>query len=133
MRFKSFTRSIAAVGFSILFLSAFARPAMAQSGLGQLDDSEAAASTPKLTLSPGTLDFGNVGVGSTGAPHTEQATNLSKKKKIKFQSISASGVFSVSDDHCSSSPLAHGASCDVDVVCAPTATGGRQWNAYLHL
>ena len=123
-RFKSFRLSIAAASFSMPFLiTAFARPVMAQSGLARPDDSESAASTPKLTLSPGTLDFGNVSVGSTGAPHTEQATSLSKKKKIKFRSISASGIFSVSDDHCSSSPLAHGASCDVDVVCAPTATG----------
>src|SRR5712671_3261646 len=102
MGFKSFARSIAAISFAVLFLiAAFAHRAMAQSGLRQPDDSESVVSAPKLTLSPGNLDLGNAVVGSTSAPQTEQAINPSKKKNIKFKSISASGIFSVSDEHCS--------------------------------
>jgi hypothetical protein len=56
MRFKSFTRSIGGLGFSLLFLiAAFARPALAQSDEDASPDSRTAVS--KLSVSPKTLSF----------------------------------------------------------------------------
>jgi hypothetical protein len=56
MRFKSLTRSIAALSFSLLFLlAAFARPALAQSDDDLSPESKTAVS--KLSVSPTTLSY----------------------------------------------------------------------------
>ncbi len=57
MRFKkSFTRSIATLSFSLLFLiAAFARPALAQSDQDASPDTKKAVS--KLSVSPTTLRY----------------------------------------------------------------------------
>jgi hypothetical protein len=56
IRFKSFTRSIAAIGFSLLFLAAaFARPALPQSDDDASPDSKKAVS--KLSVSPTKLTY----------------------------------------------------------------------------
>jgi hypothetical protein len=71
-------------------------------------------------VSPGSLNFGSQGVGTTSAPHTITISNPSNVK-FNIASIVASGNFSQTND-CGAS-LVPGAHCDVTVKFTPTATG----------
>lgn len=100
-------------------LAARERPAFAQAEADDL----AAPGAAKLLLNPGDLNFGTVAINTTSPAQIERSAGVSATKKIIFKNITASGVFSVSDDHCSGTKLTPGSDCEVDVVCAPTATG----------
>src|ERR1039458_2054251 len=102
---KSFTRSIAALSFSLLFLlAAFARPALAQSD----DDAQMefhASANSKLNFG---LDFGDVVVGTTSPPQTVTVINRSSKKAIKVRDIIVRPPFVESASTCGSSIPAGG-------------------------
>src|ERR1700674_1855717 len=75
-----------------------------------------------LKVSPNSLSFGNVPVGTTSPEQTVLATNGSKKVTIDFASILTSPPFIKSSDTCDGS-LAPSGTCSVGVECMPTTTG----------
>src|ERR1700722_1049621 len=81
-----------------------------------------AAGSANLKVSPKSLSFGNVPVGSTSPEQTVLATNGSKKITINFASILTSPPFVKSSDTCDGS-LAPSGTCSVGVECMPTTTG----------
>src|SRR5579862_8922627 len=126
MRVKSFTRSLAAVTFVLLFLmSAFARPVLAQSSAeGDLQfrvssSKQFRSSSSKFKFG---ADFGDVIVGTTSAPETVGLINTNNKKTIKIKSISVSPPFSEVSDTCDGS-LSAGSVCDIIIVFTPTSPG----------
>src|SRR5271155_4228709 len=111
----------AAFTLSLLFLLvAFAHPALAQSA--QPDKKVKAPKPPKLSFSPGTLNFGDENVGVTSASKTVTVTNHSTTAAVSIASIVAASPFVVVGGNCGSSiPAAQ--QCTVDVAFKPTATG----------
>jgi FG-GAP-like repeat/Abnormal spindle-like microcephaly-assoc'd, ASPM-SPD-2-Hydin len=77
-------------------------------------------STPFKAISPGSLNFGSQGVGTTSVAQTITITNPSNVK-INVASIAATGKFNQSNNCVGS--LAIGAHCSVNVTFTPTATG----------
>ena len=77
---------------------------------------------PAVSLTPSSLDFGSVEVGSTSAAQTVTLQNTGTAP-LAIASISATGDFARTTT-CSAT-LAVGASCAIDVTFAPTATGAR--------
>jgi FG-GAP-like repeat/Abnormal spindle-like microcephaly-assoc'd, ASPM-SPD-2-Hydin len=75
---------------------------------------------PAATLSPGTLSFGNVDVGSLSSSQTLTLSNTGNTT-LNISSVSASGDFAA-DNFCQST-LAAGKTCPITVVFKPT-TGG---------
>jgi len=73
-----------------------------------------------LDLSPTTLNFGNVNVGTTSSPQTVTLTN-NGAKALSISSIATSASFSQTNN-CGSS-LNAGASCSISVTFSPTAAG----------
>jgi len=72
---------------------------------------------------PPTLAFPDTTVGSTSAAKPAPIQNIGNAA-LKFSSASASAGFIVKRTTCSaSSPLPPGASCTIEVACAPTASG----------
>lgn len=117
-RFKSWIRSRAGLGLSLLFLLfAFARPAMAQS---ESPDSKTKA--PKLSFSAKKLDFGNEIVTLTSAPKSITVTNDSSTDAVTVTSVVVSLPFMKTGDNCEPSIAASGM-CTVDVAFAPTHPG----------
>lgn len=78
-------------------------------------------SAPAVTLSPTSLKFTAL-TGSTGAAKVVKLTN-SGVGPLVISAITASGDYAESDNCVSSSPLAAGASCSVNVTFSPTVTG----------
>jgi hypothetical protein len=118
---KPFIQSIASLTFSLLFiLAAFAHPAFAQSA--QPDKKVKAPKPPKLSFSPGTLNFGDENVGVTSASKTVTATNHSTTVAVSIASIVVSSPFVIVGGSCGSS-IAADSACTVDVAFKPTATG----------
>jgi hypothetical protein len=86
---------------------------------------------PVVTLSPASLDFGNLAVGSTSAPRTvtlandgdEALTLTGLAVQLSLTDPTPSPDF-VESDKCGAS-LAAGASCTLSVLFAPTAAGIR--------
>src|SRR5580700_6180805 len=115
---KSCRQPIAATfTLSLLFLlMAFARPALAQSA------EHAKVKAPKLSFSPGKLNFGDENVGVTSASKTVTVTNHSTTTAVSVASIVVSSPFIAVGGTCGSS-IAAADSCTVEVAFKPTATG----------
>lgn len=77
---------------------------------------------PPLLPSPTSLDFGSQGKGTTSSPQSVTITN-DASYPVSVLEVKTGTVFPTSEDCVSSSPLAPGASCTVNVSFAPTATG----------
>ena len=116
---KSYRQSIAAVfALSLLFLlTASGRLALAQSA-----EPEAKVKAPKLSFSPGKLNFGDENVGVTSASKTVTVTNHSTTTAVSITSIVVSSPFVMVGGSCGSS-IAAGDQCTVDVAFKPTAIG----------
>jgi hypothetical protein len=115
---KPFIQSIAPVTFSLLFiLAAIAQPAFAQSA-----EHAKKAKAPKLSFSPGKIDFGGENVGVTSGSKTVTVTNHSTTAAVSITSIVVSSPFIAVGGTCASS-IPAGQQCTVDVAFKPTATG----------
>lgn len=83
----------------------------------------------QVQLSPASLNFGTVTVGSASSPQTGTVTNVGSSP-LTIQKVSFTGAdpqdFSQTNN-CTGS-LAKGASCTVNVTFKPTATGARTAN-----
>ena len=83
-----------------------------------------AQGSPAVTLSPTSLNFGNVQVGTTSAPQTITVTNSGtgtlKISNVKFSSGS-SRMFKQSNN--CTPPINPGGSCTITVTFLPTVTG----------
>jgi hypothetical protein len=99
---------------------------------GTLTFTDDAASSPQtvtltgtgsapVTLSPTTLNFGMVAVGTTSAPKTVTLTNHASVA-LTFSSIAASAAYTVASNSCGTS-IAAGAKCTVGVTFSPTTSG----------
>jgi hypothetical protein len=118
---KPFIQSIAPLAFSLLLiLAAFAHLALAQSA--QPDKKVKAPKPPKVSFSPGTLNFGNENVGVTSTSQTVTVTNHSTTAAVSIASIVVPSPFVIVGGNCGSSIAAAG-QCTVDVAFKPTATG----------
>jgi hypothetical protein len=78
-------------------------------------------SSPAVTLSPTSLKFTAL-AGSTSAAKVVKLTN-SGTGPLTISSIAASGDYAETDNCVSSSPLAVGAFCNINVTFSPTVTG----------
>src|SRR5271156_6732226 len=117
---KRFIQSIAPLTFSLLLiLAAFAHAALAQSAEPA---KVKAPKPPKLSFSPGTLNFGDENVGVTSASKTVTATNHSTTVAVSIASIVVSSPFVIVGGSCGSS-IAADSACTVDVDFKPSATG----------
>lgn len=79
---------------------------------------------PPLTISPLAVNFGAQLVGTSSAPRTVTLTNASDIS-IHIQVVSTSGDFSQTNTCVSTSPLAPGATCGIDVTFVPSIAGTR--------
>jgi Abnormal spindle-like microcephaly-assoc'd, ASPM-SPD-2-Hydin/Beta-propeller repeat len=79
-----------------------------------------AAGPSQLSVSPGTIDFGNQSVGMPSPAQTVTLTNTGGQA-ISFSSVAASSQFSESDT--CSGMLAPSASCKVILIFTPSAAG----------
>ena len=119
MRFESFTRLIAGLGLSLLFLlTASARPAFAQFDANASKKVKA----PKLKLSPDKLDFGDQIDTLISASQTVTVTNESALDAIAITSIVVPSPFVETGDTCGSS-ISAGGFCTVSVAFQPSAPG----------
>jgi len=73
------------------------------------------------TVSPTTLNFGTVAVGSTSSPQTVTLTN-GPGASLTFSNIATSTGFAISSNTCGTG-IAAGASCTVGVTFSPTGGG----------
>lgn len=78
--------------------------------------------SPALAPSATQLDFGNQASGSTSPPQSVTITNEASYP-VSVLVVKTGTVFPTSENCVSSSPLAPGASCTVNVSFAPTKTG----------
>lgn len=80
-----------------------------------------------VTLSPGPLNFGTQGVGTTSAPKTETVTN-NQKVTLNITSITITGInssdFTQTGTTCGST-LSAGKKCTITLTFTPGATGAR--------
>ncbi|HEY6293675.1 MAG TPA: choice-of-anchor D domain-containing protein, partial [Terriglobia bacterium] len=76
-----------------------------------------------VSLSPASLNFGSVNVGSVSSKQSVTLTNTGNAT-LNITSISTSGDYSESSNQCGSS-LAPAASCTINVTFKPTAGGTR--------
>ncbi len=84
-----------------------------------------------LKPSPTSLSFGSQNIGTVSGSQSVTLTNSTNNASLGITRVTASGDFSEADNCVSSSPLAVGATCTVNVAFAPTATGSRE--GYLNL
>lgn len=75
-----------------------------------------------IVLSPSSLDFGNVEVGTTSVALPAEATN-SGATAVAISSIAVSGPFALASNSCGVSSLAANTSCQIQIKFAPTQTG----------
>ena len=75
-----------------------------------------------IVLSPSSLDFGQVGVGSSSSVLPAQAEN-SGATSVAIKSISISGPFVLATNSCGTSSLAANTSCQMQIKFAPTQAG----------
>jgi hypothetical protein len=80
---------------------------------------------PVLSPSPSSLSFGNQAVGTGSSSQPLSVTNVGKNQGLKITGVGTTGNFSETDNCVSSTPLAVGASCTINVTFAPTAEGPR--------
>ena len=117
MRSQSLTRSFAALALvSMFLLSAFARPALAQT------PDKHKVKPPNVSFSNKKFNFGQIFVGDISSPQTETITNDSSTTAVTISDITAAAPFHISSDNCTTS-LAAGASCEVGVDFQPTKKG----------
>lgn len=83
----------------------------------------ALASAPEISISPGTLTFGNQIVGTTSAPQAIAVSNLGSSA-ITVSSLQATGDFAASSN-CGGS-IAAGATCQINVTFTPTDKGNSK-------
>jgi len=76
-----------------------------------------------VSLSPASLNFGSVNVGSASSKQSVTLTNTGNAT-LNITSISTSGDYSEISNQCGSS-LTSGASCTINVTFKPTASGTR--------
>ena len=119
MRVGSFSRSIAGLVFLLLFvLTAFARPALAQSDEASSPD----VKHPKLEVSPKALAFGEIVVGLTSPSQTITLTNNSGSFAIPITNIRVKLPFIKVSTTCTTG-ISVDSSCDILIAFKPTATG----------
>jgi hypothetical protein len=82
-------------------------------------------STAFKAVSPGSLNFGSQGVGTTSQPQTITLSNPSNVK-ISIASIASNGNFSATNN--CGADLSPGANCQVSVTFSPTTTGSLSGN-----
>ncbi len=80
--------------------------------------------TPTLAPSAFSLVFGSQTVGTSSAPQRLTLTNMASAP-VRVLSLSTTGNFSETDNCISSSPLAPGGNCIVDVTFSPAVAGVR--------
>jgi hypothetical protein len=80
---------------------------------------------PVVTSSPSALSFNSQNVGTRSPPQTLTITNVSTNQGLKIGPVSAMGDFSETDNCASSSPIAVGGLCTINVTFAPAAEGSR--------
>ena len=80
--------------------------------------------TAAMQLSPSSLMFGSQAVQTLSAPQTITVTNTGTGV-LTISSLAASGDFRETDNCISSSPIAPGLTCTVQVTFLPSATGTR--------
>ncbi|MEZ2347939.1 choice-of-anchor D domain-containing protein [Terriglobus sp. RCC_193] len=81
--------------------------------------------TAQVAVSPSTLAFGNVGIGSVSPAQTVQIANSGTAAlALNGRSISGDSSFHIAADTCGSS-LAVGATCALSITFAPTVSGSR--------
>jgi hypothetical protein len=93
--------------------------------------SKAAPALASLSVTPPTLDFGTIGVGTSKGPLALTVTNsggtatgaLTVVKKDSTSSVGGASQFTFTSPDCNGATLAPGASCTVAVTYAPTITG----------
>ena len=73
-----------------------------------------------ISLSPNSLNFGAISVGSTSSAKTVTVTNNNQGSAVSLKPIVASGMFRISSTNCTSSLVAK-SKCTFSVVFAPTA------------
>ena len=78
-----------------------------------------------VSPSPTSLSFGTQNIGTASGPRTLTLTNTSNNPSLRVIRVGTSGDFSETDNCVSSSPLAVGATCTVNVTFAPSQTGSR--------
>ena len=91
---------------------------------GQLAVDLSGTGTPAgaVSLTPASLDFGQVEVGTTSAPLQIQAGN-SSGVAIPISSVAISSPFKILSNACGTTALAANSSCQVQVEFAPTQAG----------
>src|SRR5215467_283903 len=89
--------------------------------LGTVMASTARSAVTGLTLSATSVQFGNVVIGTASATLSVFVTNNSDGA-VKFERIATSAPFVSAGNTCGTS-LSGGQTCQVGVVCEPTASG----------
>jgi uncharacterized protein YjdB len=77
----------------------------------------------QVTLSPSSLDFGNVQVGRSARLSVTATNNSFSDMHLMIKAVTASGPYSETDNCISSSPLAVGATCEITATFTPLAPG----------
>jgi len=92
---------------------------------GQLvvDMSGAGAAAGVVSLTPGSLDFGPVGVGSTSAPLQVEASNNNPTTAVPISGVTITSPFTISSNSCGTTTLAANTSCQVMVTFTPAQAG----------
>jgi alpha-tubulin suppressor-like RCC1 family protein len=84
---------------------------------------------PSLTLSPSTLNFDTVGIGTTSSARVITITNSGTLAASSCSSASLSGNhptdFAIAADGCSNLSLAANSSCLISITASPTSAGTR--------
>jgi len=82
---------------------------------------------PDITVTPLTLSFGDVPVGTTSAPQTVTVKNDGRTDDLVINTITittgAASLFQKTADGCSNTTLQPGQSCTVSVTLSPLSTG----------
>ena len=86
---------------------------------------------PVLISSPPALSFNNQNVGTRSAAQTLTLTNVSNNQSLKIGPVAAAGDFSETDNCVTSSPIAVGGMCTVNVTFSPAAAGARTGTVYV--
>jgi hypothetical protein len=92
---------------------------------GQIAISLSGTGTPgsAITLSPLSVDFGPVDVGSSSTPATTVEASNGGSQPVTFTAITITGPFSISTNGCGSGALAAASACPVAVTFTPTQSG----------
>ncbi|MDR3704234.1 MAG: choice-of-anchor D domain-containing protein, partial [Candidatus Sulfopaludibacter sp.] len=91
---------------------------------GQLTAELSGTGSPagSVSLTPATVDFGQVEVGTTSSPFQVEAGN-SNATAVSISGVSITSPFKIASNSCGASTLAANTNCQVMVEFAPTQTG----------